>query len=155
MQKHPEGGWFAETYRSPEGLAGHALPPRYGGPRAFATAIYFLLEGHEFSAFHRIASDEGWHFYAGAPLLLWQIGESGQLSQLRLGPDPDQGQVFQAHVPAGSWFAASPEDPASYTLLGCTVAPGFDFADFELASREALSRQYPQHSSLITQLTRT
>lgn len=154
MQQHPEGGWFAESYRSDESLDRSALPPRYGGQRTLSTAIYFLLEGHSFSAFHRIASDEGWHFYAGAPLSLWQIAPDGLLSELRLGPDPEQGQVFQAYVPAGNWFAARPADPAGYTLVGCTVAPGFDFADFELAGREALSRQYPQHSDLIARLTR-
>ncbi|WP_027882186.1 cupin domain-containing protein [Meiothermus rufus] len=154
LEPHPEGGFYRQTYIAQESIPQACLPSRYRGQRAFSTAIYFLLEYPDFSAFHRLKSDEIWHFYAGQPLHLWQISPQGQLKHLRLGPDPSQGQVFQAVVPAGHWFAASLEAPGSYALVGCTVAPGFDFADLELASRTALAEQFPQHRALIEKLTR-
>ncbi|MCY7350683.1 MAG: cupin domain-containing protein [Cytophagaceae bacterium] len=138
MQPHPEGGWFAETYRSAERIPHVALPERFAGDRVFGTAIYFLLEGHHFSALHRIQSDEIWHFYAGNPLDIFLLNETGLLQITRLGPDATAGEVFQTVVPAGCWFGAKPAMPEGYALVGCTVAPGFDFADFELADRAAL-----------------
>ena len=151
---HPEGGFYRQTYISRESIAHPHLPPRYNGPRPFSTAIYFLLEHPDFSAFHRLRSDEIWHFYAGASLTLWLISPKGVLSSLSLGPDPNQKHNFQAVVPAGHWFAASLDAPRAYALVGCTVAPGFEFADFELAQREELSRRFPQHRRLIERLTR-
>jgi predicted cupin superfamily sugar epimerase len=154
MQSHPEGGYFAESYRSPETIAAGALPARFSGPRAFSTAIYFLLEGHHVSALHRIGADEVWHFYAGNPLDVFVISEDGDLQTIRLGQNPDAGEVFQAVVPAGRWFGAKPVQPDGYALVGCTVAPGFDFRDFELADRAALLTQFPQHRAVIESLTR-
>lgn len=151
LEPHPEGGYYRQTYQSGEMTGG--LPERYAGPRAFSTAIYFLLEHPHFSAFHRIASDELWHFYAGSALKVWMISPQGTLSTLELGPDPSQGQSFQGVVPAGYWFASALETPGGYALVGCTVAPGFDFADFELARREELAAIYPQHRSLIERLS--
>lgn len=151
---HPEGGHFAETYRAPENIAHHALPARFGGDRAFSTGIYFLLESHNFSAFHRIQADEMWHFYAGEALEVFVIdANTGELSVIRLGNNPDSGETFQAVVPAGAWFASRPASGSTYALVGCTVAPGFDFADFEMAERNALSQLYPQHAGLIGELT--
>ena len=154
MRPHPEGGFFAETYRSPERLAPDALPTRFAGTRVFGTAIYFLLEGHHVSALHRIQSDEIWHFYAGNPLDVFVLSENGALETIRLGQNPDAGERFQAVVPAGRWFGAKPVWPDGYALVGCTVAPGFDFEDFELADRAALLAQFPQHQALIERLTR-
>ncbi len=151
---HPEGGYFRETYRSTEQLPAAALPPRFGGPRAFATAIYFLLTGSSFSALHRVRSDELWHFYAGSRVTLSMIDEPGRLSIVRLGSDIGQGETFQALAPAGTWFGASVEHPDDWALVGCTVAPGFDFADFELGKRAALVALYPPHRALIETLTR-
>ncbi|GHB84265.1 cupin domain-containing protein [Persicitalea jodogahamensis] len=154
MQPHPEGGYFVETYRAAEQIPHAALPERFGGSRSFSTAIYFLLEGHHFSALHRIQSDEVWHFYAGDPLEVFVIHpESGALEIIRLGPDPEAGEVFQAVVPAGTWFGSRPVAGAAYSLVGCTVAPGFDFADFELAERETLLAQFPQHRVVVEGLT--
>ncbi|TDB68942.1 cupin domain-containing protein [Arundinibacter roseus] len=154
MQAHPEGGYFAETYRAAELISAQALPSRFGGARSFGTAIYFLLEGHHVSALHRIQADELWHFYTGDPLEVFVIDpETGELSIIRLGNDPEAGQVFQAVVPAGMWFGSKPMAGGSYSLVGCTVAPGFDFEDFELADRSDLLGRYPQHSALIEQLT--
>jgi uncharacterized protein len=154
LQSHPEGGYFAETYRSAESISASHLPARYGGERVFSTGIYFLLESGQFSALHRIQSDEMWHFYAGSRLTVYVIHPNGTSQEIYLGSNPEAGEVFQAVVPAGSWFGASVSVPGSYALVGCTVAPGFDFADFELADRMALRQQYPEHQSLIDRLTR-
>lgn len=152
---HPEGGHFRETYRAAERMAGPALPPRYGGARAFCTAIYFLLRAGERSALHRIKSDEIWHFYAGGPLTLFLIhSDDGDLREIVLGSDPDQGQTLQAVVPAGAWFGATPYPGTAYSLVGCTVAPGFEFADFELGDRRELIGSHPQHTALIERLAR-
>ncbi|CAG5009628.1 hypothetical protein DYBT9275_04538 [Dyadobacter sp. CECT 9275] len=151
---HPEGGYFAETYRSAEGISQEALPDRFSGNRAFSTGIYFLLESHHFSALHRIHSDEMWHFYAGDPLDIFVMyPETGDLQIIQLGPDPELGQTFQAVVPAGTWFGSRTAPGGRFSLVGCTVAPGFDFADFEMGSREFLSEEFPQHHALIQELT--
>jgi predicted cupin superfamily sugar epimerase len=153
MQPHLEGGYFAETYRSGETVAASALPDRFAGDRVFSTAIYFLLESHHVSALHRIQADEVWHFYAGGPLDVFVIDSAGNLSVIHLGPDLASGQVFQAVVPAGCWFGSKPAPGTPFSLVGCTVAPGFDFADFELADRATLLAQFPQHQFIIEQLT--
>lgn len=154
LVRHPEGGYFRETYRSPEMISRRHLPARFSGDRAFATAIYFLLQGTDFSALHRIAQDEVWHFYEGSSMTVFVIAPDGELSTIRLGRAVDAGELLQAMVPAGCYFGARLSDPHSYALVGCTVAPGFDFADFELANRKDLAARYPQHKALIEQLTR-
>ena len=153
LQPHPEGGHFRETYRAPLILPRSALSG-YGGDRAASTAIYFLLAGDQFSAFHRIRSDELWHFYAGSALIVHVIAPDGDYRPLRLGCDTEHGETFQAVVSAGCWFGSSLCHPDSFALVGCTVAPGFDFADFEMAKREELIAQYPQHRAIIERLTR-
>lgn len=157
MVPHPEGGFYAETYRAREVIDQSALPTRFGGDRPFCTAIYFLLENQHRSALHRIQSDEVWHFYAGGPLTIYVIEPTtGTLSEIRLGNRLDRGDVFQAVVAAGSWFGAKPvgeADGAAFSLVGCTVAPGFDFADFELADRAAMLAQFPQHKTIIETLS--
>lgn len=154
LLSHPEGGWFKETYKSGENIAANALPARFGGERTFSTAIYFLLEQGNFSAFHRIKSDECWHFYAGDCLQVYVIQMNGTLDIIRLGNDMEQGQLFQYVVPANCWFASRPALNSSFCFVGCTVAPGFDFADFEMADATALSAFFPQHEILITSLCR-
>jgi predicted cupin superfamily sugar epimerase len=149
-----EGGAFGEIYRSELVLSRNCLPLFFQGDRNAATSIYFLLSQGQFSAFHRIAADEIWHFYYGDPLLVYEITHSGRLVEHRLGQDPEKGESFQAVVKAGNWFASVPAPGSEYALVGCTVAPGFDFADFELAAREPLMAQYPEHAELIRQLTR-
>lgn len=146
---HPEGGWYRETYRAAERISAQALPPRFKAPRVHSTAIYFLLHGGTFSAFHRIKSDELWHFYAGDPLTIHVLHLNGRREDLELGPGR-----FQQVVPAGAWFASRVMKPDGFTLAGCTVAPGFDFADFEMATRAALIKQHPKHAELIRELTR-
>jgi predicted cupin superfamily sugar epimerase len=155
LQPHPEGGYYRETYRAPLTLP-HATLPGHGGDRAASTAIYFLLTGDDFSAFHRIRSDELWHFYSGSRLIVHVIAPEGAYEQLLLGSSAKDGEQFQAVVPAGCWFGSSLHDTAtdSYALVGCTVAPGFDFADFEMAKRGELLAEYPQHRAIIERLTR-
>jgi len=167
---HPEGGYYRETYRSPETIVKSHIPPRYNGRRALATAIYFLLRGSQFSAFHRLKSDEIWHFYEGTPLNIFILEKRGTLKKIKLGLNPETGEQPQAVIKANSWFAAGLANRKSeiashglvrpwrknrkfYALIGCTVAPGFDFADFELGDREVLCRKFPEHRRLITRLT--
>jgi uncharacterized protein len=154
MIRHPEGGWFAETYRSPDLLPAEAFGGRYGSVRPCSTAIYFLLKGSEFSALHRLRSDEMWHFHAGSGARVVMLSADGVVTERGIGPDPAAGQAFQVMVPAGTWFGATVDDQASYTLVGCTVAPGFSYEDFELGARDALLAAYPQHRALIERLTR-
>jgi uncharacterized protein len=151
---HPEGGYFAETYRSNEIIRTQHLPGRFGGDRSVSTAIYFLMEQGNFSAFHKIKSDECWHFYAGQTLLIHVIDHSGKLSTTKLGRDILNGEVFQYIVPAGYWFASEPAPDSVFSFAGCTVAPGFSFEDFELAEAEKLCEIYPQHKNLIKRLCR-
>ena len=151
---HPEGGYYKETYRSKEWIAANELPNRFSGKRNFATAIYFLLEQGNFSGFHRIQSDETWHFYAGQLLNIYVIHQGGTLEIIQLGPDITKGQTFQATVPAGAWFASMPSTETIFSFVGCTVAPGFDFKDFELAKAAALIELYPQHKVVIEKLCR-
>jgi predicted cupin superfamily sugar epimerase len=144
LTPHPEGGFFRELYRADS----HVATPR--GPRPASTAIYFLLTADTFSALHRIASDEAWHFYGGDPLDIVTLDEStGSRRDLRL----DASAPF-ALVPAHTWFGARVAPGGAHALVGCTVAPGFDFADFELASRTALAARFPAHAALVAELTR-
>ncbi len=154
LQPHPEGGWYKETYKSEESVQEDALPERFIHSRVFSTAIYFLLEQGNFSAFHRIKSDECWHFYAGETLQVFVIDQNGKLNIINLGSDISKGEVFQYVVPANCWFASKPSPGSSFCFVGCTVSPGFDFADFELADVDQLSSVYPQHKNIITELCR-
>ena len=157
LRPHPEGGYFRETYRATETIAGSALPARFDGSRAVATAIYFLITRDAFSALHRIRSDEIWHFYAGDAVTLAVLDADGaaKLATESLGRDLARGESPQVVIPAGAWFGAEVASSGSFALVGCTVAPGFDFADFELGERASLLRQYPQHRGVIERLTRT
>jgi hypothetical protein len=150
---HPEGGWYRETYRCRETIPGTGLPQRFGSPRSFSTAIYFLLASGQFSAWHRIKSDELWFFHAGCPLAIHCLTADGGYHTISLGNTPDQGQSLQAMVPAGSWFAAQPLAANSFTLVSCTVAPGFDFSDFEMGERHELLTMFPRQREIIEQLS--
>lgn len=154
LKPHPEGGFFRETYRASESITQADLPERFGGDRAFSTAIYFLLRSGDFSALHRIKSDEVWHFYAGSTLTIHVINSQDEHTPIRLGTDIAAHAVPQAVVAAGDLFGARVEDPNTFALVGCTVAPGFDFADFLMPSRGELLQQYPRHRDVIERLTR-
>ncbi|MFY8128558.1 MAG: cupin domain-containing protein [Chitinophagaceae bacterium] len=149
LQQHPEGGFYKETYKSDVLIDKNALPQTFDGDRVCSTAIYFLLEQGHFSAFHRIKSDECWHFYAGETLEIFVIHTTGELQVVKLGNDILNGAVFQYVVPANCWFASRPAATSKFSFVGCTVAPGFDFRDFELAKKSDLLKAFPQHQSLI------
>jgi predicted cupin superfamily sugar epimerase len=149
LQEHPEGGYYARTYESKDRIRKDALPDSFSGDRAISSSIYFLLKGNQFSAFHRIKSDELWHHYDGCGLCIYVIHPDGRGESLMLGKELDQGFRFQHVVPAGTWFASKPVEENGFSLCGCTVAPGFDFADFEMAEKTELMMAYPQHKKWI------
>jgi predicted cupin superfamily sugar epimerase len=153
LEPHPDGGYYRQTYRSGTGLAKESLPEGISGPRPVSTAIYFLLDGRGFNHLHRLKSDELWHFYTGSSLTLHMILADGAYSRIHLGLEIEAGQEFQGVVPAGSWFGALVDNPESFSLVGCTVAPGFDFEDFEMGDREHLLARYPRHAAIIRRLT--
>jgi predicted cupin superfamily sugar epimerase len=151
---HPkEGGFFRETYRSAESIEGGGLPARYSSARAHGTAIYYLLTPGTFSALHRLASDEIFHFYLGDPVRMLQLTAGGTGRTIVLGPDLLADQQVQVAVPRGVWQGSILEPGGRFALLGCTVAPGFDYADYEGAKRRELLDRYPEFASLITRLT--
>lgn len=154
LKPHPEGGFFRETYRSNGVINTDSLDSNYIGERNYSTCIYFLLTSEVFSAFHRIFQDEIWHFYDGSPIDLHIITEDGEYTKTIIGRDIDRGQIPQIVVSGGSWFAATVSNQDDYSLIGCTVSPGFDFRDFELPTRNELISKFPQHQEIITKLTR-
>ena len=152
---HPEGGFFRELYRADEEVPRAALPKRFSGDRAYATAIYFLLTHGTFSALHTIESDELWHHYEGGALRVVTLSDDGTREDFVLGKDYAKGQRPFACVKRGRVFGSYVEGDASYVLVGCTVSPGFDFADFRMPPRETLLARFPAHAEVITRLTRT
>ncbi|HEY1655223.1 MAG TPA: cupin domain-containing protein [Candidatus Tumulicola sp.] len=144
LKPHPEGGYFCETYRSALSVTAREIS------RPALTSIYYLLTRESFSAFHRIASDEIWHHYLGGTVAIESIDPSGTHRRALIGRE----DRHQAAIPAGTWFAAHPCDGAEYALVGCDVAPGFDFEDFELGSRANLCGEFPHHRDLIERWTR-
>lgn len=148
LEPHPEGGYYRRTYRSRTPLPGH------DAERVVMSAIQYLLPGSDISRLHRLGADESWHFFTGSPLELVMIDADGRLERVILGPAVEEGQQFQAVVPAGRWFGARVRDPAGWTLVGCTVAPGFEYSDFEFGERVHLIARFPRHASLIETFTR-
>lgn len=154
LKPHPEGGYFKEIYRSDEFIEHIALPVRYNGRRSFSTSIFFLLEGKDFSAFHRLKSDEQWHFYDGTSIKIYILDKHSGYNQIILGNDINAGEQLTVVIKRGIWFAAELMDKNSFALVGCSVAPGFEFDDFEIASRQKLVEEFPAHKKLIEQLSR-
>ena len=151
---HPEGGFYKRTYEADQVISKDCLGNEFNGERIISTAIYYLLTPGTFSAFHRIKSDELWHFYKGTSLHIHVIDASGDYKILKLGDNLADGESFQHVVKAGSWFASIPSNPDGYSFVGCTVSPGFDFSDLEIADGEQLSHLFPQHELLIKRFTR-
>ena len=143
LAQHPEGGWYSETYRST------ASKEFERGERSLATVIYFMLAGAEISAFHKLNSDEFWYYHEGSIIDVHILYENGAYELRRLGAISSSGTTPQLLLPAGCWFAAECQDKASYSLVSCSVHPGFDFEDFKLANREELSLEYPEQLDLI------
>ncbi len=152
LKPHPERGFYAETYRAP--LAVEGLP--HGAPRAASTAIYFLLtEAEPGTYLHRLKSDELFHLYEGGPLTVLFLRDDGSSEVHRLGTDLEAGERPQLVIPAGTWFGAELDAGQTHCLFGCTVAPGFDFDDFELAEGPELADRHPDHAERIARLTRS
>jgi predicted cupin superfamily sugar epimerase len=157
--KHPEGGYYKRTYYSLSTMATNfSLSNNNDNIRPSMTAIYYLIEQNNFSSFHRLKSDEIWHFYTGDSISIYIIDEQGRLDTIILGNrENDNRAVFQTIVDANKWFAVGLYDESkegAFALVGCTVTPGFDFRDFEIANKEELIKQYPQHSNIINNFTR-
>jgi len=149
-----EGGYYVETYRAAERIGKNAMPPGFSGDRNLSTAILYLLTADTVSFLHMLESDEMFHFYLGDPVTMLQLHPDGRSEIATLGHDILNGQKVQALVPKGAWQGAFVKDNGRFALMGCTVAPGFDFADYEQANRKELVKQYPAHKDLITRLTR-
>jgi predicted cupin superfamily sugar epimerase len=152
LQPHPEGGFFAETWRSHLRIPRTSLPEIFTGDRSMGTAIYYLLTPGSFSHLHRLRTDEIWHHYDGGVLQISVLQQDGSMKQYMLGKAA--GATPQLVIPAGVWFGAKPLFPGEYVLAGCTMAPGFDFDDFEMGSRDMLLREYPDHAAVILDLTK-
>jgi predicted cupin superfamily sugar epimerase len=149
-----EGGYYVETYRALEKISEAALPARYTGERNFSTAILYLLTPDTFSALHRVKSDEIFHFYLGDPITMLQLHADGSSEVITLGRDILNGQRVQVTVPKDSWQGSFLNQGGDFALMGTTIAPGFEFADFEPASKEELLEQHPNQRELILRLTR-
>ncbi|WP_430813591.1 cupin domain-containing protein [Carboxylicivirga sp. RSCT41] len=153
LSPHPEGGYFKETYRSVGEIQEDSLNDEYKGNRNYSTCIYFLLTSGNFSAFHRIKQDEIWHFYDGSPIKLHVITPEGYYSHHMIGRHISEGEIPQFVVTGGCWFAAEVVDKDAWSLVGCTVSPGFSFDDFDLRPRKELVALYPELEDVITKLT--
>lgn len=154
MIKHPEGGYFQQTYECPHNISDRELETRFEGMRPLATSIYFLIHDNDVSNFHRLESDEIWYFHDGNPLVVAVITPDGEYVEHKIGLDFEKGQRPQVLVPAGSIFGSFVEENRGYSLVGCMVSFGFDFNDFELFKRESLLKDYPEHETMIRKLTR-
>ena len=152
LEPHPEGGWFRQTYVSDDTISSASLP-RHHGERPYATSIYFLMTSGNFSAFHRIRSDEMWFHHSGDVVNIEIIQRDGVRKSLVIGP-AELGYESQALAPAGAWFASHVPDEGGWALVGYSVAPGFDYSDYELADRYRLIQEFPVHADIITSLTR-
>jgi predicted cupin superfamily sugar epimerase len=149
-----EGGWYRETYRSSLQLPADVLGPYYRASRSAGTAIYYLLTPDTFSALHRLPTEEVFHFYLGDPVEMLQLGpnpdEGGRI--VTLGPEIFAGQQVQTMVPAGVWQGSVLRAGGAFALMGTTMAPGFDFADYEAADRRAMLAAYPDFAERINRL---
>ena len=149
-----EGGFYVETYRSGEILGGEALPGRYGGGRCFGTGILYLLTRESFSAIHRVKSDEMFHFYMGDAVEMVELFDGGGSCVVELGGDIEAGQRVQYVVRRGNWQGCRVKAGGRFALLGTTVSPGFEFADFEVGARAELTAGWGERAELIRELTR-
>lgn len=154
LKPHPEeGGYFVESYRSSETIPDKALPSRYEGDRCFGTAIYYLLTPETYSAMHRLQSDEIFHFYLGDPVEMLQLLPDGSGKVTIIGFDILHGMRPQVVVPKGAWQGARVLKDGEFALLGATVSPGFEFADYEPGRRDELVGSHPKFRDLIIALT--
>ena len=164
LSKHPEGGFYKETYRADitvdhqeQTKKTRQVKLSKNKHRSISSTIYYLLKGKQVSLFHKLnCAEEMWHFYTGSSMTIYLIQETTmELLALKLGNNSESGEMFQILVKRGSWFGAVVNDPSSYSLVGCTVCPAFTFEDFELANRKTLIRMCPKHKAIIKKLTRS
>jgi len=152
LSPHPEGGYYKRTYASGEQISDKELSVDFEGQRKLYTSIYFLLTSTDVSHFHRLKSDELWYFHAGSPLTIHIIHENGEYEEIQLGINLEKGEVPQALVPKNAIFGSSVMQEDTFSLVGCIVSPGFEFADFELFTQSTLLQKYPQHRDIIMKL---
>lgn len=155
LEPHPEGGLFALHFRSNQQIKSCDTARYNNEERCSGSAIYYLLRNDEYSAWHRLKSEELWHYHRGSAVKLHMIDSHGKLTSQLVGdplniPDAE----YQVVIPADVWFAAENLDKNHYSLVGCTVSPGFEYKDFELADKEALTQLFPQHAEMIARLSR-
>jgi len=151
LTAHPEGGFFRETYRSRGSINESSLPQDMIGSRSYSTAIYFLLPKDQSSKFHRLKSDELWHFHLGSPVEIIMMNHDKTCQHVIVGPDLNRGHRLQFSIPAGTWFAARclyQAELGDFSFVSCTVSPGFDFLDFEMAN-ETLLNELPDDSQYL------
>jgi predicted cupin superfamily sugar epimerase len=164
-----EGGYYRETYRSKENILINSFDnhdnkdklyclaennTNLTNTRSIFTLIYYLLDGDQFSAFHKVRFDEIWHFYKGSTVSLYLLTDNKKLLSIQLGNNFDNGEHMHYVIKGNTWFAAEINDKSSYSLIGCSVSPGFDFKDFKLGSKSELKKIYPQYEFLIEKLSR-
>jgi len=155
LEPHPrEGGWFRQTWKAQETIPQDVLPGRYSGARSAGTGIYYLLEPDTFSEMHKLASDEVFHFYLGDPVEMLQLWPDGTGHRIVLGKDVENGRLLQTVVPQEVWQGSRLIDGGRFALLGCTVSPGFDYADYVSGERDELIKQWPRWEEMILGLTR-
>lgn len=152
LGKHPEGGYYHEVYRSETKL--NNLPKSFSGSRTSLTSIYFLLKSGDKSLFHRLLSDEIWYFHVGTALKFYLIDPLGNLKTYMVGSDFLNGEVLQVAAPANHYMAAEVVSDNSFSFISCAVAPGFDFADFEMGDKKSMTKEYPRHADLIDKFTK-
>ena len=153
LEQHPEGGYYKEVYRSEGVINPDSDETVYPSSRNFSTSIYYMLEGLDTSSFHRIRSDETWHYYTGSSATIHIIHPDSLYEARYLGPELSRGQSYQLTIPGRSWFGVTVDDPDSFMLAGCTVAPGFDFKDFEIGDPYKLKQAFPEHKAIINRLS--
>ncbi len=153
LKPHPEGGFYKEVYRSPEQIKKEGLPERYKEDRSIFTTIYFLLKSNEVSKFHKLKSDEVWYYHAGSAIKILLLDEKGNISEQKLGLNLIKGEVPQIFIPHQTYFAAKILENDSYSLVSCSVSPGFDFDDFDMPEQNELINQFPEHEEIIKKLT--
>ena len=153
LEPHPEGGYFKEIYQADELIPADALPDRYSGSRHFSTSIYYLLESSDISRFHILQTDELWHFYTGQTVTVHLLDEIAGYYRILLGNEPERETIFQVSIPRNTYFGASINQANGFALVGCTMAPAFEFEDFELAERTDLLEKFPAQKDIIDKLT--
>ncbi len=152
LKPHPEGGYFTEIYRDAEEYPAAVLPARYDSKRNVSTSIYYLLKSENISRLHKLHSNEIWHFYTGSTLHLHLLHEKNSYTKIKLGPHAESDEQFQVVIPKYTYFGANLPEPDTYALVGCTMAPGFEYDDFTLGEKSELIEMFPDHTRIIHQL---